>query len=247
MKTGQISLYIVLGLLLLVFVGLFTIQRSFFLPPRVGPSDAVRHFIESCFSQSAINAVVWFYAMDPERVFFPLLEDDGSTVWWPVWYDNGKIRIPEDVSLWVSRFAVAAQGRCTKSFASFPGVKELGREVKVTTVPTGVLLTLNQPVRLESTGTRDLTEPYEIHVGLHLQTFIDVAHGLLQQVQQHPDYIPLKYIVDQEQQHHIKITYAYLDGDGHSYKNIVVYQLLDINADPKMKRNHLKFIARMSE
>lgn len=239
MQKGQVALFIVIGLFLLVIVGLFVTRTplSERLPATVSP---VKQFIGSCFTQSATRAVNWFYAADPDKLFVPLLHED-AVVWWPVWYDRGTIRLPDDVMSWIDTFASAAQARCTDHFTSFPSaVKEKGLSVDAEFVPRGVQLVLHQPVVVDDT---ELSDPYRVQVNLRLDVMLDVARGIMRQLQQNPDAIPIDYMVEQARAHRLNVTYAYLDQGGLSSQNVIIYQIDDLEADVSMP--FIKFIARM--
>ncbi len=241
MQTGQVSIFLVIGLFILLILSLLASQYDFPLRWQRSTKDqAVQQFISSCFSQSAQQAVRWFYAQDPEREFFPLL-DENTVVWWPVWYDRGTINIPKDPLGWITDFATASQRRCINTFAQFPDVKQKELQVTATTYPQGIELTLHQPVSVE---TRELDGSYRQQVQFRLLPILEVAGQLLTTVKEQPDKIPIDFMVELGKKNNVEITYAYLENGGKTSRDIVVYQIKDLLA--MTKTPSLKFIARMN-
>ena len=182
--------------------------------------------------------------MDQKRNFLLLLDGETS-IWWPVWYDSGEIILPEDVKPLISQFGMAAQGRCTDGFKTFQNVKEISRDILVEYLPSGVLVTLNQPVYIGEEQVRvDIT--YKQIVGLRLKEMLDVAHGLLDKIKENPNFIPINYMIDDGIKNQMDITYSYLNGDDKkTFRSYVVYQIKDLTADSKVTMPYIKFIARM--
>ena len=247
---AQASLFLILSVLIVTIAGVFFSQQSGLrMPvlPALSDVGVVGEFIAACLSQSAREAASLFYMQDSDVDLFPLIESGGKIVWWPVWYDRGKNNLPEDVNPWIADYAQEAQLQCTSVLQTFPvAVQERGISIAVNLEEDGVRVILHQPVVVG--GEKDqtlLSDLYNQEVNLRVKIMLEVARGILGRIQEEPDQIPVEFIIDQAITHKLKVTYAYLEDDGKTDPNMVVYEIQDLLAGQNIDNPYIKFIARM--
>ena len=247
---AQASLFIILAVLVIAITGVFMAQRQSIdqdTAGRVSEANVVREFISACFAQSAREATSWFYVQDPEGILVPLIEPDTTIAWWPIWYDQGVVRLPTDPDSWIAGYAKTAQSRCTNALSTFPvPVQQFGISTVAVLEDHDVRVSLNQPVVVRGVNAQTrLLDPYEEKVNLRVKTLLETASGILDHIQRQPGQIPIEFMVDSAIKNKLKVTYAYLDMDGKTDRSIVIYRIQDLLADQTVDTPYIKFIARM--
>ncbi|MBS3110011.1 hypothetical protein J4227_05790 [Candidatus Woesearchaeota archaeon] len=130
-KKGQITAFIIIGLVILFSVGLFFFirsQTSVFTPPEVVPKELapIKELAEQCLGNSARDAVFLAnsqggYVKIPAEISTDPKKTVGYGMKIPLWYSQGEYRMPElaDISQGIARHVQDNLVACLDNFRVF--------------------------------------------------------------------------------------------------------------------------------
>ncbi|MFO8015654.1 MAG: hypothetical protein R6U32_00975 [Candidatus Woesearchaeota archaeon] len=176
-KRGQITLFIIIGILIVALVGVFLYIRGESIQmeePEVIPSELmpVKEYIDGCMQVTLNKAVLMMgqqggYLYIPEHIKSDpsayIESSDGSMIKTPYWYHNGKSNVPSigNMEKQISRYVEENLDACLRDFAPLEeqfSIEEAGNMTSKTTIGVNeVIITAKYPLNVKVKGTNEVT------------------------------------------------------------------------------------------
>jgi len=150
-KRGQVTVFIIIGLILLILAGVFIMMRQQAAeeePPEIVPEQLfpIKSFVDSCVRSASRDALDILglqggYIQVPESIrydplsYLPLTSDSTATAMKiPYWYYRGRNVIPsvDDMNLAIARYVEGNIGACLEGLAQFSDQYEINRTGNIT-------------------------------------------------------------------------------------------------------------------
>ena len=177
-KRGQITLFIIIGILLVALVGVFLFLRSEKIKiqePEIVPTEftPVKEYTEKCLEQTLQRAVSLLgqqggYLYFPESIQYDpssyISTSPNSLLKVPYWYHKGQGRVPtvEMMQDDISRYINENLKNCIRNFPELSNnfeIKEIGNITTKTTIGMEeVIITTKYPLEVKLKSTGDITK-----------------------------------------------------------------------------------------
>ncbi len=235
-KRGQLTVFIILGILVVVFAVIAIILTRQQVKPtqdvlgkqvrveQLTPED----YVQYCVAQTALKAVFFFGFIggdvkpDPNPYYFRY--DDYYML--PYWYFKGKSYLPtksEAEQKYLSQYVNGNLKSCL-DWSKLPGVSATMGNVRTTATiaPKNVVFLVNMPVTVtQGTQVRQLEPDYTSAVNVRLNDVLSIAKTIVDREVQDDLFIHWDYLTEVTKQD-FNIT-AYTEAD-----ETIVYKLLDL-------------------
>jgi len=169
-KRGQISVFIALGIIILIAVGLYFVVRNLGIPEPevVVPSEIVpvKNYVESCI-ENTMDEAISVAGLQGGYVYLPNDLDESpfghltivGNFKTPMWYYSGNNRVPElfEIEDGISRYVTENIDRCLNDFKDltvYSVTKSDGINVQTLINREDVLVKVDMPVEINKEGQR---------------------------------------------------------------------------------------------
>lgn len=199
MKTGQSTLFIILGLLLVIFIGLFfygitQTRESSTVVLIESDSSPVTSFIDQCFEDVSTKAIIetslqggYFYA--------PSSSTDQILAKIPYYVDRGVIDTPsiETIEENIANYITTMMPFCINNFKNIEGATIIADTMDVEVqLNENILITLNYPVQVEGELlSTTLSAPYTKEFSIDFTYVYSIIETIVQEHNQSPDFVPI--------------------------------------------------------
>ncbi len=232
-KTGQTSLFVILGILLLLLVALYGL--SFFVgkpteqaKQTIGETNQpLKAFVDSCVEQTAKLALFFFgfiggdltpphyeqYFSYDERYKIPYLYNKGKTVF----------LTPEVVQNALGKYVDSRLHKCTGTFAPFPGlsITQSPPQTKVLLLENEVTFSVHYPITVTRDGKKSTVGPlFSSRVPLRLKEMTTITNKIIEQKKQDPSLIHWDYLTEITKKNYNITAYAEVD-------ETLIYRVVD--------------------
>lgn len=200
-KRGQITVFIIVGIVLIILVGLFFVMRystTFFTPKEIVPVEAqpIQRAIDNCVRDLSLEAIEIIGTTGGFIRYPDYIDDDYfaslriapfDSIKMPYWYYEGESRIPsEDLMIEEINYHVRSNLReCVDDLEEFKeefDIKERGLiESKTTLTPKNVIVEVDYPIEVaDKFGNKitDMTKHIVTH-NIKLKEVYDVAAEIM--------------------------------------------------------------------
>jgi len=197
-KRGQLTVFIVIGIFLLAFIGVllyFRQERAVQEVPEIVPENLmpVKRYIEECMQRSVEEAAVLLgiqggYIYLPERIAFdPTSYILVGGVKTPYWYYQGRSRMPTIDSMQdeIDRYILENIDRCLLGFGSFAEsfdiIPEGNRTVNTTIEDDRISVKMTYPLSIQvkgEPGTNSITR-FSADVSIKLKKAFSLAREIM--------------------------------------------------------------------
>lgn len=202
MKKGQVTLFIIIGIVLLFTVGIFVFiqqSRDYVNPDLIEPELApINNYVKECIALTTEDAVGLLglqggYIEIPEEIgwekYAYIKVDRDGLFKIPLWYHNSLSRIPsvEFMENEISNYFNNNIGECLRDFAAFENtfeIKELKKiKTKTTIQQDNVFVEIDYPLKINDKGRRKVSYIREFSeaVPVRLKEAYDLAVKIMQQ------------------------------------------------------------------
>ena len=247
MKKGQVTIFILLGLLILLFVGFFVFFASVKTPAlwvKESPAlQAVRASFSACLEtqlQKAITTVALhggYFEEPPTEIEKYLSQNISSGI--PYYFDNEENVAPSQQGV-EQQLALALQSRVTEctDFRGYPyniSVAKQTAAVTTTMSPGGVEAIINIPLEVYEENKISRADTFPVYVDSSLLKLYTTALEMTQEQTEHPTSICLTCLTQLTTNANAYLGMIELSQEN---KHAIIYVLND--RDPKIK-NQLSF------
>lgn len=235
MNKGQVTAFIILGIVLLVLVGVGIyvmrepaeeIQEGITLSQE---AQVVSKFVDSCID-SSVNTGLVYIGLQGGYSRFPILSI--STIYSdvPYYYYKGvnDVITKEELESQFAEYVAENVKTCVADFATLEGNYEIEDGVLSAVVEvddiTGLAVSLDYPVEIKSGNRIEKIDRFSRNYNIRLGTILDVSGRIVERVAQDPRVVPISYLVDLNLENDLQI-------DALTYGNdTVVYLIQDNNS-----------------
>jgi len=242
-KRGQVTVFIIIGLILLILAGVFIMMRQQAAeeePPEIVPEQLfpIKSFVDSCVRSASRDALDILglqggYIQVPESIrydplsYLPLTSDSTATAMKiPYWYYRGRNVIPsvDDMNLAIARYVEGNIGACLEGLAQFSDQYEINRTGNITAKASigdkAVQVKVKAPMTVRILGEEGGTD----HLGDPASPFrwiIDPLDGTTNFIHGKPNYGTIIALQENDKTilgvmilHEDKETYTAIRGEG---------------------------------
>lgn len=231
-KRGQITVFIIVGIVILVILALFLFirgEKEIEMPEEID-TTSVKNFVSSCLAITGKEAAVYTgklggYYVVPE----PYVVYENSLV--PVYCDEGvnktpaKERIEQEISAYVDNNLIA----CINDFSNFPGMKIEAGDIstKTTITQNGLLFELTYPLLINEKQSLDL---FTKEVPIELGKIYSVVNEQIKDQVSAPESVCVECMVDYGLQNNLE--FDLIDYGGNNIIIILKDMETEINGEP---------------
>jgi len=198
-RKGQISLFIIIGIVILAGVILFfSFRQTQVEEVQVYNIEGIQPFVESCLTNSVKDAINLISLQGGVLVPQDFLQTEYATIDYVVNEDVKSLVPISSIEADISRYVDDAVKECTNNFNVFAerGITVYDEEVSATSVisENGVLVVINYPLRVQVGGTTRNYEQFKVDVLSNLKNAYDIVNEIADKTIEEPDYIDLTYL-----------------------------------------------------
>lgn len=198
MAKGQITVFIIIGILIVLFVGLFIYlyEAEVGIEPIEVPADfkPIYEYTSSCLYSLGKEAVTIAGSQGGYIYFPPKIEKNPSSYLAldpyglakiPYWVYHGDDRIPKEEILEqeISRFIMENLNSCLQDYAPFQNQYEISElaplNVETEMANKDVVITMVHPMRFQGAKTIEYTDPYITVLPVQLKKVYDTGVGMM--------------------------------------------------------------------
>ncbi|PIN85883.1 hypothetical protein COV19_07370 [Candidatus Woesearchaeota archaeon CG10_big_fil_rev_8_21_14_0_10_44_13] len=201
-KRGQITLFIIIGILIVALAGVFIYIRSEKITieePEVIPAELfpVKEYVESCEKITLTKAVLLMgqqggYLYVPESIRYDptsfIAPTERSEIIVPYWYHDGKTIAPtiKGMEEQISRYVNEHIGDCLRNFTAMKeqfDIRETGNITSKTTIGVNeVIITTKYPLNVGVRGTKELTRiaTFSTSIPIKLRKMYELAADIME-------------------------------------------------------------------
>jgi len=224
-KRGQVTIFIILGILILIIVGSFFLIRSYSEEKRaeteaekvqqaIQMSASIKHYIESCLDSTGKKALLFvgkhggYYELPPQSDTFFLM---------PYYFYDDKSHLisKEELEKQISNYINNELFFCVKNFVVF---EEQGYVIKQEEVNTStiiaknkVILNVNFPVTLAKGESVQNIVEFTTSINSRLGTIYDVIKELLEEQENDPTSICVSCGVVLGIEHDLRVEMSFIE------------------------------------
>ena len=208
-KKGQVTLFIVIGLILLLMIGIYFYISS--IKPseeKITPDlEPIKIFVDTCLEQTAVPAVLLQasqsgYLYLPENNGKPnYAETDSGNIPYGFVGDKKQLLSKESMEKQLNTYLAQEILKCINSFKSIPGKKiEVEEESAVVTSSIDrniIRITFNYPITLDvkGDGTQlEKLEEFSTDIPLRLGHVVEIIHKILDSQEEDSQYLDLELL-----------------------------------------------------
>lgn len=202
MKKGQVTLFIIIGIVILLTIAIFIFVREtrVYIEPELIEPDLmpIKNYIEDCIEVTAEDAIGILgsqggYIEIPEEIseekYAYIKIDETGFFKIPFWYYNGLSRIPsvELMETQISEYVKKNIKECIQEFIAFEkkfDIKEM-KKLKTETIieEEAVLVEVDYPIRIRDKGKREVSYVREFSstIPVKLKQAYDLGKKVMQQ------------------------------------------------------------------
>ena len=240
-KRGQISIFIIIGLTILIVVGSVILVSNYLseeeLKVHVEKSEfdpgSVRNFVESCFQETS-KEVMLLISLQGGYFYTPKPSSDQIFAHIPYYFDYGEKRIPtiEDIEKNMEDFLITQLPICFKDFYIFTeqgyDVKKGEMDVKVHLGKASVF-ELDYPLTINlGDEVSTVNELYIYDIPVNFENVYSIITDIVNEQELNSNYVPIGYISASAKQNDYEFELSYLDDDVVVYSLIFGEYLLDL-------------------
>lgn len=238
MKRGQVSLYVIIGILILLITGSILYLKSYTfqslfqkqaqeiasLPPQV---QEIQHFVESCIQQVGTDSVYYTgqfggYFEPPPNSFQGLI---------PYYFNANKNFVPPITTLEraLSRFVDENVQACTKNFTTFTQFTIRQQKPKTNAIISAdkIVYTVHYPLEIKKENSLfHLTDFTNVAVPMRIGTMHNISAALIAKTAENPTGLCITCLINLGIDHDIKTQ-------AHSYNQKTFLVTLTDAHDPK--------------
>ncbi|MBI4441350.1 hypothetical protein HY639_04220 [Candidatus Woesearchaeota archaeon] len=241
MKRGQLTLFSILGIMLLLFVALYFFA---YVVLKEKPTEQAREqlietaadqpikaFVDSCVAQTARMALFFFGFVggDVEPPAYPTFFSYDTRYKIPYLYELDKafFLTPDFVQGTLGRYVESKLRKCLGGFTQFAGVQINDKQpkAKVTMLDTEVVFAVTYPVTVLREGKKSLVGPeFSTRVPSRLKDMVRITNDIVAQKQADPTLIHWDYLTEVTNHDYNATAYAEVD-------QTLIYRLIDTKYD----------------
>ena len=243
-KRGQVTIFIILGILILIIVGSFFLIRSYSEEKRVETeaekvqqaiqmSASVKHYIESCLDSTGKKALIF---VGKHGGYYELPSQSDTFFLMPYYFydDNSHLISKEELENQISNFINNELFFCVKNFVVF---EKQGYEIEQEEVNTSttiarykVILNVNFPVTLaKGESVRTIVE-FTTSINSRLDTIYNVVKELLEEQENDPASICVTCGVILGIENDLRVEMSFIEGGEIMFT--IIDEEIPINQEP---------------
>ena len=200
MKKGQVTLFFILGIVIVIVIGSMLVLSSNNQGAKL-PSDtkAVQQFVEQCLKETTSTGIA-LIAWQGGTIIVPQfpggVEHKGFTASYG--YFEGVNMLPSKEEILVVHLEPWVEDHldyCINDFSAFSGsiiAKE--RVIETEYTAKGVLVNMNWPIEIANLGSKSTLEKFQVEIPLKLGELMDYAHELVEKQIEEPLIIDTLYL-----------------------------------------------------
>ena len=220
MKRGQVTVFIIIGIVLVALFGLIYVLLA---DNNVEPvpvlttsseSGAVKKFVENCLEESSKNAIDTVASqggyINPPHPYFTL---DIFKV--PYYFDK-KILLQPDINIIadeINFFIEEDIGSCLTGIKEFPWkITMEEHQVKSSILEKEVFVQLNLPLTLSIGDSASTLQDFSVKMDSQLSRAINIHESILKEQEKEPNVIRLSHLMELSDESVVDIYMEHLDG-----------------------------------
>ncbi len=227
MNKGQITIFIIIGLfILIIFITLQTYTRLD-IPKSDSEILATKQYAQTCLENSAKTTPESFFTILPVNT---IIIDEGKTLRYiPILLEQNQNLLPQQIEPTIQTFANTIQTQCLNLLQT-PATLLTKPQTTVKLLDDTTIFTSHQKISITKPASQTLiTEPFTYNAQYRLKTILTTAHQIINQIKQKPTRIPLGLMISQLEQHNLNITYRRLIQENTIKNNILLFTIIDNN------------------
>jgi hypothetical protein len=198
-RKGQISLFIIIGIVILAGVILFFAFRPTQVEEvQVYDIDGIEPFVESCLRSSVEDAISLISLQGGVLVPQDFLQTEYATIDYVVKEDTKSLVPITSIESDISRYVNDAVRECTNNFTVFTERSIAVEEGDVTATSVvsenGVSVAINYPLRVQVGSTTKNYEQFKVDVTSNLKKAYDIVNEISDKTIEEPEYVDLTYL-----------------------------------------------------
>jgi len=229
MKRGQISVFVILSILIIVVIGIYFSIRLELLDftgvnPEVKP---IYNFVERCIEETAEDAV--YHIGDNGGYFISPNNSLDNHI--PIYFNKGEVNIPsvEDIEKELELYMDSMLFFCVKNFVDFPDFEvkqeEIGSEVKIE--KGKVLFNINYPLSISKAESSYVFSDFENEVEVRLGVIQNVSYNLIKYQKEFPEDLCLSCIEELAIDNEVYIIMRDFE------KGVIIFEIVDAESEIK--------------
>lgn len=188
-KRGQISIFIIISLVIVVSVILFFFIGDFSRESKISKNVLpVHNFVKECIEKTSKDALV--YVGDHGGYYE--VPNDSLIIGIPLYFNKGYVKIPlkEDIEVQLSNYLDDMLFFCTKNFVDYPAYKVKQKEIKTSSkiLNDRVLFDIKYPLDIEIDNETYFFENFEAEIPIRLNAIYNVSSEIVKYQKEFPEY-----------------------------------------------------------
>jgi len=181
-KRGQLTIFIIVGIIILASIGLYFTFRSSIVKQEYTITDTsnVNRFVDDCIEQVGIEVIK--QVSEGGGYYFSSEKSTSSGL--AVYYSEGQSYVPtkEDIEDEISEFIKENLFFCTQNFVDFPDLDISQSEISVETSveDENVNIEVNYPIRVTKGESSDLLRDFEKTIPVRVGTVYWMSKEIVQ-------------------------------------------------------------------